>query len=97
MMSPAEPGAEGSRRWSEAETLDDFSFARYFVRVGSERETAIHAVSSRVGVPALNGRSLQCQYRSLSGRTYWTVADFDHRSGCKIIGMRFSSEPRSVG
>ena len=39
----------------------------------------------------LKGRSLQCQYSSLSGHTYWTMADFDGDHGNKLIATRFYS------
>jgi hypothetical protein len=40
------------------------------------------------GVFALNGKSLQCEYTSLSGRTYWTVADFDKFDNDRQIATR---------
>lgn len=39
----------------------------------------------------LKGRSLQCQYSSLSGHTYWTMADFDGDHRNKLIATRFYS------
>lgn len=39
----------------------------------------------------LKGRSLQCQYSSLSGHTYWTMADFDADRRNKLIATRFYS------
>ena len=39
----------------------------------------------------IKGRSLQCQYSSLSGHTYWTVADFDAGHKNKLIATRFYS------
>ena len=39
----------------------------------------------------LKGRSLQCQYSSLSGHTYWTVVDFDGDHKNKPIATRFYS------
>jgi hypothetical protein len=41
------------------------------------------------GTNVLNGRSLQCQYTSLSGRMYWTVVDFDHADNSALIAIRF--------
>lgn len=40
-------------------------------------------------INALNGDSLQCEYTSLSGRSYWTVVDFDDRSNNLLIATRF--------
>lgn len=97
VVSPADRGSEGSRRWSERERFNDFVFEPFFIEVGAERQTNIHtqAVHGLAGVPVLNGQSLQCEYRSLSGRTYWTVVDFDHATGTAIIATRFASEPRT--
>jgi len=95
VTSPAERGATGARRWAEAERYDSFVVDASFVEVGAERNTNIRTqpVAGVGGVPVLAGRSLQCQYRSLSGRTYWTVVDFDRPSGTQIIETRFSVEP----
>ncbi len=41
------------------------------------------------GINTLNGKSLQCQYTSLSGRIYWTVADFDRANNDLRIATRF--------
>jgi hypothetical protein len=44
------------------------------------------------GINVLNGRSLQCEYTSLSGRTYWTVVDFDKFDNSRLIATRFYPE-----
>jgi hypothetical protein len=60
-----------------------------FVEVGGSWPTIIR--TQGVGVGVLNGRSLQCEYKSLSGRTYWTVADFDKSDNNRLIDTRVSS------
>jgi hypothetical protein len=42
----------------------------------------------------LNGRSLQCEYHGLSGRTYWTVVDFDEGNNDLLIATRIRSSVR---
>jgi hypothetical protein len=37
------------------------------------------------GIYGLRGNSLQCEYKSLSGRTYWTIADFDKFDNDRLI------------
>jgi hypothetical protein len=44
------------------------------------------------GLNVLSGRSLQCEYTSLSGRTYWTVADFNKVDNDRLLATRFYSE-----
>lgn len=71
-----------------------------FIEPGQKFPTGIRPVTipgfttpgatSAGAIPVLNGRSLQCQYKSLSGRTYWTVVDFDKASGTTVIDTRFS-------
>jgi hypothetical protein len=94
VCSPAERGSEGSRRWSDAENFNSFVADRSFIEAGVARITNIRTSPEQGlgGVPVLNGMSLQCQYESLSGRTYWTVVDFDKASGNTVIDMRFSDD-----
>jgi len=90
IMSPAERGAEGSRKWSDLET---FGADIGFIAAGGEDFTGIRTQAiAGVGGAVLNGRSLQCQYKSLSGRTYWTVVDFDHATGNTVERTRFNIE-----
>ena len=66
-----------------------------FVEAGASSQTSIRTQDVGGGPPAvavLNGRSLQCQYTSLSGRTYWTVVDFDRVDSNILIATRFYSE-----
>lgn len=61
---------------------------------GAAGGTGIRTTPSLPELPAamvLNGRSLQCQYSSLSGRTYWTVVDFDRGNNNLLIATRFRS------
>jgi hypothetical protein len=44
------------------------------------------------GLSVLSGRSLQCEYTSLSGRTYWTVVDFNKVDNDRLLATRFYSE-----
>ena len=49
----------------------------------------------RVGnYPTLDGLSFQCQYTSLSGRTYFTVVDFDKADNNLLIATRVHPEER---
>lgn len=97
IASPAERGSQGSRRWSEVERFDGFVVDSSFIEVRGERDTNIrlHPGDGPGGAPILNGRSLQCEYRSLSGRLHRTVVDFDHATGMTVISTRFSYEPRA--
>jgi hypothetical protein len=90
-LSPAERGSEGSRECTEHETFD---VPITFIAEAGEGVSGIRtqAQAGLAGVPVLNGRSLQCQYTSLSGRTYWTVVDFDHASGNTVQSTRFNVE-----
>jgi hypothetical protein len=63
-----------------------------FLEVGGTALTGTRTQGG--GIVALNGRSLQCEYTSLSGRTYWTVADFDKFDNNRLIATRFYSERR---
>ena len=94
IMSPAERGAEGSMKWAELET---FGANIGFIAAGSDDFTGIRTQAiGGVGGAVLNGRSLQCQYKSLSGRTYWTVVDFDHATGNSVESTRFNIEDRAT-
>jgi hypothetical protein len=44
------------------------------------------------GLNVLSGRSLQCEYKSLSGRTYWTVVDFNKVDNARLLATRLYSE-----
>jgi len=95
ILSPAERGSEGSRKWSDLET---FGADIAFIAAGGEDLTGIRTQPQPGlgGVPVLNGRSLQCQYTSLSGRTCWTVVDFDHATGNTVESTRFNAEQLPV-
>jgi hypothetical protein len=91
LLSPTKRGSAGSYDVSVQEAFgDDIAF----IEVGGHcpsgvRTQAIGGLRESV----LNGKSLQCEYKSLSGRTYWTVVDFDHASGKVVEGTRFYWEP----
>ncbi len=70
--------------------LDRFPDEIGFIEVGGSTPTDVRAQGA--GITALNGRSLQCQYTSLSGGTHWTVADFDKIDNDRLIATRFYSE-----
>jgi hypothetical protein len=89
-LSPAERGSVGSRGWSDLEVFD---VEATFIAAGGEAVSGIRTQTiPGVGGIGLNGRSLQCQYTSLSGRTYWTVVDFDHATGNTVENTRFNAE-----
>jgi hypothetical protein len=84
ILSPAERGSIGKP------DLDRLQDDIPFIEAGEEVGTSIRPRDIGMpGVPVLNGRSLQCQYKSLSGRTYWTVVDFDKPSGMTVIDTPF--------
>ncbi len=90
ILSPADRGAGGSRRWLETQTVkpgEDLSY----IEVGGERVTTIRTLPPATGF-VLAGKSLQSMYKSLSGRTYFTVVDFDMSSNDRITATRFNSE-----
>ncbi len=58
-----------------------------YVEVGGSEQTPIRTQGD--GLNVLNGKSLQCQYTSLSGRTYWTIVDFDRADNNLLIATRF--------
>jgi hypothetical protein len=88
-VSPAKRGAPGSRECADLETFD---VPIKFLAAGGDGFTGIRTQRQPglAGVPVLDGRSLQCQYTSLSGRTYWTVVDFDRASGNTVESTRFN-------
>jgi hypothetical protein len=90
-LSPAERGADGARR---AANIERFNVPVTFIAAGVDSLSGIRTQQhpGLGGVPVLNGRSLQCQYTSLSGRTYWTVVDFDHATGNNVESTRFNVE-----
>lgn len=59
----------------------------WFVASGDSYQTPIRAQGA--GIFALNGRSLQCEYTSLSGQTYWTVVGFDKFDNTRLMATRF--------
>jgi hypothetical protein len=90
ILSPAKRGSAGSGETSAQEAFDD-DIA--YIEVGGHEGTTIRTQLAGLGGSVLNGRSLQCEYKSLSGRTYWTVVDFDHASGNVVESTRFYWEP----
>jgi hypothetical protein len=90
-LSPAERGADGAR---SAANIERFNVPVTFIAAGGDSFSGVRTQQQPGlgGVPVLNGRSLQCQYTSLSGRTYWTVVDFDHATGNTVENTRFNVE-----
>jgi len=85
-LSPAERSAEGRPGLEFWGDEIDFMVPDHT----SSRATAVRTLGA--GMNVLNGRSLQCQYKSLSGRTYWTVVDFNKADNSRLIATRFSRE-----
>lgn len=88
-LSAAERGSTGNLNLDRLIDDIDFIEAR-----GNARNTGILATPGVPETPrdkVLNGRSLQCQYLSLSGRTYWTVVDFDRADNDVLIATRYRS------
>lgn len=84
-LSPADRGSAGARdleRWGE-----EIGFIS-----PEDPPRATCARTQGAGINVLNGKSLQCEYKSLSGRTYWTVADFDKFDNSRLLATRFYSE-----
>ena len=91
VLSPAQRGSAGAFETSDQEAFDD-DIA--FLEVSGRNMTGVRTQPvAGHGGPTLAGRSLQCQYKSLSGRTYWTVVDFDPPTGNSVIDTRFYQEP----
>jgi len=59
-----------------------------FIEPGQKRQTWVQVKSrpDKPGRPDLDGSSLQCTYKSLSGRTHYTVVDF---AGTNVTDTRF--------
>ncbi len=60
-----------------------------FIAADATHETT---VTTQGGGFPLQGYSLQCEYKSLSDRIYWTVADFDRGDNNVLVATRFYSE-----
>jgi hypothetical protein len=90
IVSPAERGAAGSRECSDQEKYD---VPVSFLAAGGDSFSGVRTQQHPGLLGAvLNGKSLQCQCTSLSGRTYWTVVDFDHATGNTVENTRFNIE-----
>lgn len=65
-----------------------------FIKPGQERQTwvQVKAGPGRPGAPHLDDLSLQCTYKSLSGRTHYTVVDFE---GTNVSDTRFYEHSES--
>ena len=63
-----------------------------FIESGGAELTNILTQGSVGSYPSLNGLSFQCQYTSLSGRTYFTVVDFDKADNSLLIATRVHPE-----
>lgn len=88
ILSAAERGSSGKH---DLDRLVNQDIA--YLEERRETPTGVYTQPCGVGgVPILNGSSFQCQYTSLSGRTYWTVVDFDKPSGNTVIETRFYTE-----
>jgi hypothetical protein len=59
-----------------------------FLEAGQTHQTIVQCTASPhfPGAPVLNDRSLQCTYKSLSGRVHYTVVDF---TGTTVDDTRF--------
>jgi hypothetical protein len=88
-LSAIEPGSMGKR------DLDPLADDIELIEAGGKQEgTTVRTTGALPVFPStcvLKGRSLQCQYSSLSGHTYWTVVDFDGGHKNKLIATRFYS------
>ncbi len=86
-LSATDRGAVGKRDLGRM--VDDIGF------LAPEAEPCPTAIRTQgAGINVLGGRSLQCEYSSLSGRTYWTVVDFDKNDNDRLIATRFNFERR---
>lgn len=89
ILSQADRGREASRQWSALHAYDvDIGF----VAAGGEMPTGIRTrAQAGVGGEVLAaGNSLQCEYTSLSGLTYWTMIGFD--AAGNAVSTRFNTE-----
>ncbi len=84
-LSPTERGSVGKLGLDLMQEIG-------FIEAGGTQQSGIRTKGG--GITALNGRSLQCEYTSLSGRTYWTVADFDKFDNDRLIITRFTSDSK---
>lgn len=67
-----------------------------YIDENGTRETNVFIQNSAPsGCALLAGSSLQCEYKSLSGRTYWTVVDFDLPTAT-VVDTRFYTERDGV-
>jgi hypothetical protein len=110
VLSPTERGAAGFRQPQETQVFEigvTFLAAggQEATKVTTHREWTAQesAVMKAAGIrngmdflqpSGLNGRSLHCQYESLSGQIYWTVVDFDEVSR-NAASTRFYVDPIS--
>jgi hypothetical protein len=67
-----------------------------FLEPSAERGTSIrtHCPPGEVARPDQNLESVQCEYKSLSGRTYYTVVDFN-AEGVSVEDTRFYWDPET--
>jgi hypothetical protein len=78
----------GSARKRDLDRMDDDIV---FLQPGAQPlPTSIRTEGA--GINVLSGKSLQCEYTSLSGRTYWTVIDFNKFDNGRLLATRFYSE-----
>jgi len=84
-LSATERGSAGRRG------LDRMDDDIVFLQPG-EQPLLTSTRTQGAGLNVLNGRSLQCEYTSLSGRTYWTVVDFNKADNSRLLATRFYSE-----
>lgn len=84
-LSITERGSAGKRG---LDLIEDIGF------VEVDRSAETHIRTQGPGANALNGNSLQCEYTSLSGRTHWTVVDFDSADNTRLVATRFYFERR---
>jgi hypothetical protein len=86
-LSATERGSAGKRELDRMD--DDIVFL-----LPGEQPLPTSIRTQGAGLNVLSGRSLQCEYTSLSGRTYWTVIDFNKVDNGRLLATRFYSDPR---
>jgi hypothetical protein len=76
--------SEFERQWSLS----------YLAPSGKSETTSVRTrpVPGLGGVPVLGKQSFRCEYRSLSGRTYSTIVEFDD-NGVTVVSTQFSRLP----
>jgi hypothetical protein len=84
-LSATERGSSNKRDLDRMD--DDIVFLQ-----PSDPPVVTSARTQGTGLNVLNGRSLQCEYKSLSGRTYWTVVDFNKVDNARLLATRFYPE-----